>query len=163
VDPMRWNDLTYAADHALWRYRIGWFEEPVLPTISGGASWRAVETPIATGEQSAPLGFAISSSTGRGSSAGRAVGRVSEWMKVAALASATICPSPPYFTMSCPFDGLGPNALMADNFRWTWTSWFSTPWSGTLKPEKGYLPFLRAGWNGPGPEKLKRYRIDRIR
>jgi len=91
-----WNDVTYARKimRAFEEYNIGWFEEPVLPdNFRGSAELAAAfETPIATGEQECTRwGF-------RDLIEHRAadilqpdvtvVGGVSEWMKVAALASA---------------------------------------------------------------------------
>jgi len=167
-----WNDLSYACKimRAFEEYKISWFEEPVLPdNFRGGAELAATfETPIATGEQECTRwGF-------RDLIEHRAadilqpdvavVGGVTEWMKVAALASAYDLPLASHYFHDVHVHLMASvsNALMAEYFPLDLDIMvFDTVVKEPLKPEKGYLPVP----NRPGlgmeldEEKMKRYRV----
>jgi D-arabinonate dehydratase len=167
-----WNDLTYARKimRAFEEYSIEWFEEPVLPdNFRGGAELAAsFETPIAGGEQDCTRwGF-------RDLIEHRAadilqpdvavVGGVTEWMKVAALASAYDLPvSSHYFhDVHVHLMASAPNALIAEYFPHDLDIMvFDAVVREPLKPEKGYLaPPQRPGLGMDlDEEKLERYRI----
>ncbi len=146
-----WNELTYARRimRAFEEFGISWFEEPVLPdNFRGGAELAATfETPIATGEQECTRwGF-------RDLIEHRAadilqpdvavVGGVSEWMKVAALASAYDLPvSSHYFhDVHVHLMAAVPNALIAEYFLPDLDIMvFDRVVQQPLQVEKGYLP-----------------------
>jgi len=167
-----WNDLTYARKimRAFEEYRIGWFEEPVLPdNFRGGAELAAMfETPSATGEEECTRwGF-------RDLIEHRAadvlqpdvavVGGVSEWMKVAALASAYDLPVASHYFHDVHVHLMAsvPNALKAEYFPLDLDIMvFDAVVQEPLKPEKGYLPVPQRPGLGMDldEEKLKRYRV----
>jgi D-arabinonate dehydratase len=167
-----WNELTYARKimRAFEEYKIGWFEEPVLPdNFRGSAELAALfETPIATGEQECTRwGFRdlIEHKAADILQPDVAVvGGVSEWMKVAALASAYDRPvSSHYFhDVHVHLMASVPNALMAEYFPLDLDIMvFDAVVREPLKPEKGYLPVPQRPGLGMDldEEKLKRYRI----
>ena len=167
-----WNDLTYARKimRAFEEFGIGWFEEPVLPdNFRGGAELAATfETPIATGEQECTRwGF-------RDLIEHRAadilmpdvavVGGVSEWMKVASLASAYDLPvSSHYFhdvhvhLMAAISNGLIAEYFLRDLDIMVFDEVVREP----LLPENGYLPVPQRPGLGMDldEEKLARYRV----
>jgi D-arabinonate dehydratase len=167
-----WNDLTYARKimRAFEEYNIGWFEEPVLPdNFRGSAELAATfETPIATGEQECTRwGF-------RDLIEHRAadilqpdvavVGGVTEWMKVAALASAYDLPVASHYfhDVHVHLMASAPNALIAEYFPLDLDIMvFDAVVKEPLKPEKGYLPVPQRPGLGMDldEEKLERYRI----
>jgi len=167
-----WNDLTYARKimRAFEEYNIGWFEEPVLPDNFRGSAELAAsfETPIATGEQECTRwGF-------RDLIEHRAadilqpdvavVGGVTEWMKVAALASAYHLPvSSHYFhDVHVHLMASAPNALIAEYFPLDLDIMvFDAVVKEPLKPDKGYLPVPQRPGLGMDLDegKLERYRI----
>jgi len=167
-----WNDLTYARKimRAFEEYGIGWFEEPVLPDNFRGSAELAAgfETPIATGEQECTRwGF-------RDLIEHRAadilqpdvavVGGVSEWMKVAALASTYDLPvSSHYFhDVHVHLMAAIPNGQMAEYFlRDLDIMVFDEVVREPLMPENGYLTVPQRP--GLGMEldeaKLEKYRV----
>lgn len=167
-----WNDLTYARKvmRAFEECTIGWFEEPVRPdNFRGGAELAAMfETPIATGEQECTRwGF-------RDLIEHRAadilqpdvavVGGVTEWMKVAALASAYDIPVASHYfhDVHVHLMAATPNALMAEYFPLDLDIMvFDTVVEQPLKPEKGCLAVPQRPGLGMDliEEKLERYRI----
>ena len=167
-----WNDITYARKimRAFEEYKIGWFEEPVRPdNFRGSAELAAMfETPIATGEQECTRwGF-------RDLIEHRAadilqpdvavVGGVTEWMKVAALASAYDLPVASHYFHDIHVHLMAaiPNALMAEYFPLDLDIMvFDAVVKEPLKPEKGYLPVPQRPGLGMEliEEKLERYRI----
>jgi D-arabinonate dehydratase len=167
-----WNDLTHARKimRAFEDYRIGWFEEPVRPdNFRGSAELAAMfETPIATGEQECTRwGF-------RDLIEHRAadilqpdvavVGGVTEWMKVATLASAYDLPVASHYfhDIHVHLMAATPNALMAEYFPLDLDIMvFDAVVKEPLKPEKGYLPVPERPGLGMDliEEKLERYRI----
>ena len=167
-----WNDLTYASRimRAFEECHITWFEEPVLPdNFRGSAELAAMfETPIATGEQECTRwGF-------RDLVEHKAadilqpdvavVGGVSEWMKVAALASAYDLPVSSHYFHDVHVHLMAsiPNALVAEYFPLDLDIMvFDAVVKEPLKPEKGYLPVPQRPGLGMDldEEKLKRYRI----
>jgi len=167
-----WNDIIYARKimRAFEDYRINWFEEPVRPdNFRGSAELAAMfETPIATGEQECTRwGF-------RDLIEHRAadilqpdvavVGGVSEWMKVAALASAYDLPVASHYFHDIHVHLMAaiPNALMAEYFPLDLDIMvFDAVVKEPLKPEKGYLPVPQRPGLGMEliEEKLERYRI----
>ena len=167
-----WNDLTYARKimRAFEAYNISWFEEPVLPdNFRGSAELAATfETPIATGEQECTRwGF-------RDLIEHRAadilqpdvavVGGVTEWMKVAALASAYDLPVSSHYFHDIHVHLMAsiPNALTAEYFPLDLDIMvFDAVVKEPLKPEKGFLPVPQRPGLGMelDEEKLKRYRI----
>ncbi|MCX5907749.1 MAG: mandelate racemase/muconate lactonizing enzyme family protein [Deltaproteobacteria bacterium] len=167
-----WNDLTYARKimRAFEEYNIDWFEEPVLPdNFRGSAELAATfETPIATGEQECTRwGFRdlIEHRAGDILQPDVAVvGGVTEWMKVAALASAYDLPiSSHYFPdVHVHLMAAIPNALIAEYFPLDLDIMvFDHVVKEPLKPEKGYLPVPKRPGLGMDldEEKLKRYRV----
>jgi D-arabinonate dehydratase len=121
-----WNDLTLARRmmRAFEEYRVGWFEEPVMPDNWRGSAELAAlfETPIATGEQECTRwGFRdliehkaadiLQPDVG-------VVGGVTEWMKVAALASAYDLPISSHYVHDVHVHLMSaiPNALLAECF-----------------------------------------------
>ena len=167
-----WNDIIYARKsmRAFEDYRISWFEDPVRPdNFRGSAELAAMfETPIATGEQECTRwGF-------RDLIEHRAadilqpdvavVGGVSEWMKVAALASAYDLPVASHYFHDIHVHLMAaiPNALMAEYFPLDLDIMvFDAVVKEPLKPEKGYLPVPQRPGLGMEliEEKLERYRI----
>lgn len=167
-----WNDLTYARKimRAFEEYRVGWFEEPVLPdNFRGSAELAATfETPIATGEQECTRwGF-------RDLIEHRAadilqpdvavVGGVSEWMKVAALASAHDLPIASHYFHDVHVHLMAaiPNAFMAEYFiRDLDIMVFDDVVLEPLRPENGYLrPPERPGLGMELDEQaLQRFRV----
>lgn len=167
-----WNDITYARKimRAFEEYKIGWFEEPVRPdNFRGSAELAAMfETPIATGEQECTRwGF-------RDLIEHRAadilqpdvavVGGVTEWMKVAALASAYDLPVASHYfhDVHVHLMAATSNALMAEYFPLDLDLMvFDAVVKEPLKPEKGYLPVPQRPGLGMDliEEKLERYRI----
>ena len=167
-----WNDLTYARKimRAFEECNIGWFEEPVLPdNFRGGAELAATfETPIATGEQECTRwGFRdlIDHRAGDILQPDVAVvGGVTEWMKVAALASAYDLPvSSHYFhDVHVHLMASVSNALIAEYFPLDLDIMvFDAVVKEPLRPEKGYLPVPQRPGLGMelDEEKLERYRI----
>jgi D-arabinonate dehydratase len=167
-----WNELTYARRimRAFEEIGIGWFEEPVLPdNFRGSAELAALfETPIATGEQECTRwGF-------RDLIEHRAadilmpdvavVGGVSEWMKVAALASAYDMPiSSHYFhDFHVHLMAAIPNGLIAEYFlRDLDIMVFDEVVREPLLPADGYLTVPQRPGHGMelDEEKLARYRV----
>ncbi|MHB0871729.1 MAG: mandelate racemase/muconate lactonizing enzyme family protein [Chloroflexota bacterium] len=167
-----WNEVTYARKimRAFEEYGIAWFEEPVLPdNFRGGADLVATfETPIATGEQECTRwGF-------RDLIEHRAadilqpdvavVGGVTEWMKVATLASAYDLPvSSHYFhDVHVHLMAAVPNGLVAEYFlRDLDIMVFDDVVREPLRPEKGYLPVPQRPGLGMelDEEALARYRV----
>lgn len=167
-----WNELTYARKimRAFEEYRVGWFEEPVLPdNFRGSAELAATfETPIATGEQECTRwGF-------RDLIEHRAadilqpdvavVGGVSEWMKVAALASAHDLPIASHYFHDVHVHLMAaiPNAFMAEYFiRDLDIMVFDDVVLEPLRPENGYLrPPERPGLGMELDEQaLQRFRV----
>ncbi len=167
-----WNDITYARKimRAFEDYRINWFEEPVRPdNFRGSAELAAMfETPIATGEQECTRwGF-------RDLIEHRAAdilqpdvtvaGGVSEWMKIAALASAYDLPVASHYFHDIHVHLMAaiPNALMAEYFPLDLDIMvFDAVVKEPLKPEKGYLPVPQRPGLGMEliEEKLERYRV----
>ncbi len=167
-----WNDITYARKimRAFEDYRISWFEEPVRPdNFRGSAELAAMfETPIATGEQECTRwGF-------RDLIEHRAAdilqpdvtvaGGVSEWMKIAALASAYDLPVASHYFHDIHVHLMAaiPNALMAEYFPLDLDIMvFDAVVKEPLKPEKGYLPVPQRPGLGMEliEEKLERYRV----
>jgi D-arabinonate dehydratase len=167
-----WNDLTYARKimRAFEEYKIGWFEEPVFPdNFRGGAELAATfETPIATGEQECTRwGFRdlIDHRAGDILQPDVAVvGGVTEWMKVAALASAYDLPvSSHYFhDVHVHLMASVSNALIAEYFPLDLDIMvFDAVVKEPLKPEKGFLLVPQRPGLGMDldEDKLKRYRI----
>lgn len=167
-----WNEVNYARKimRAFEEYDIAWFEEPVLPdNFRGGAELAATfETPIATGEQECTRwGF-------RDIIEHRAadilqpdvavVGGVTEWMKVAALASTYDLPvSSHYFhDVHVHLMAATPNALKAEYFlRDLDIMVFDDVVQEPLRPENGYLAVPQRPGLGMelNEEALARYRI----
>ncbi len=167
-----WNEVNYARKimRAFEEYDIAWFEEPVLPdNFRGGAELAATfETPIATGEQECTRwGF-------RELIEHRAadilqpdvavVGGVTEWMKVASLASAFDLPvSSHYFhDIHVHLMAAAPNALRAEYFlRDLDIMVFDDVVQEPLRPENGYLPVPQRPGLGMelNEEALARYRV----
>ncbi len=167
-----WNEINYARRimRAFEEYRIAWFEEPVQPdNFRGGAELAATfETAIATGEQECTRwGF-------RDLIEHRAadilqpdvavVGGVTEWMKVAALASAYDLPvSSHYFhDVHVHLMAAVPNGLRAEYFlRELDIMVFDEVVQEPLRPEKGYLAVPQRPGLGMdlNEEKLQRYRV----
>jgi D-arabinonate dehydratase len=167
-----WNDLTYARKimGAFEQYNIGWFEEPVFPdNFRGSAELAAAfETPIATGEQECTRwGFRdlIEHRAADILQPDAAVlGGVSEWMKVAALASAYDLPVASHYFHDIHVHLMAavPNALIAEYFPLDLDIMvFDAVVREPLKPENGYLPVPQRPGLGMDldEEKLKRYRI----
>jgi D-arabinonate dehydratase len=167
-----WNELTYARKimRAFEEYRVAWFEEPVLPdNFRGSAELAATfETPIATGEQECTRwGF-------RDLIEHRAadilqpdvavVGGVTEWMKVAALASAYDLPISSHYFHDVHVHLMAsiPNGLAAEYFPLDLDIMvFDRVVQEPLKPENGFLPVPQRPGLGMelDEEKLKRYRV----
>ncbi len=167
-----WNETNYARKimRAFEEYDIAWFEEPVMPDNYRGSAELAAafETPIATGEQECTRwGF-------RDLIDHRAadilqpdvavVGGVTEWMKVAALASAYDLPvSSHYFhDVHVHLMAAAPNALRAEYFlRDLDIMVFDEVVQEPLRPENGYLPAPQRPGLGMelNEEALARYRI----
>lgn len=167
-----WNELTYARKimRAFEEYNVGWFEEPVWPDNFRGSAQLAemFETPIATGEQECTRwGF-------RDLIEHRAadilqpdvavLGGISEWMKVASLASAYDIPIASHYFHDIHVHLMTaiPNAFMAEYFmRDLDIMLFDEVVKEPLKPENGYLvPPQRPGLGMElDEEKLARYRV----
>ena len=167
-----WNDLTYARRimRAFEEQNIGWFEEPVLPdNFRGGAELAATfETPIATGEQECTRWGFRDLIDHRAADVLQpdvaVVGGVTEWMKVAALASAYDLPvSSHYFhDVHVHLMASVSNALIAEYFPLDLDIMvFDAVVKEPLKPEKGFLPVPQRPGLGMelDEEKLQRYRI----
>ena len=167
-----WNDVIYARKimRAFEQYGIGWFEEPVLPdNFRGSAELAAAfETPIATGEQECTRwGFRdlIEHKAADILQPDAAVlGGVSEWMKVAALASAYDLPVASHYFHDIHVHLMAsvPNALIAEYFPLDLDIMvFDAVVKEPLKPENGYLQVPQRPGLGMDldEEKLKRYRI----
>lgn len=167
-----WNKLTYARRimRAFEEYGISWFEEPVLPdNFRGGAELAATfETPIAAGEQECTRwGF-------RDLIEHRAadilqpdvavVGGVSEWMKVAALASAYDLPVSSHYFQDVHVHLMAAisNGLMAEYFlRDLDIMVFDEVVCEPLVPVDGYLAVPQRPGLGMelDEQKLEKYRI----
>jgi D-arabinonate dehydratase len=167
-----WNDLVYARKimRAFEEYNIGWFEEPVFPdNFRGSAELAATfETPIATGEQECTRwGF-------RDLIEHRAadilqpdvavVGGITEWMKVAALASAYDLPVASHYFHDVHVHLMAsiPNALTAEYFPLDLDIMvFDAVVKEPLRPEKGYLAVPHRPGLGMDldEEKLEHYRV----
>jgi D-arabinonate dehydratase len=167
-----WNDLTLARKmmRAFEEYRIGWFEEPVMPdNFRGSADLAALfETPIATGEQECTRwGFRdlIEHKAADILQPDVAVvGGVTEWMKVAAMASAYDLPISSHYVHDVHVHLMAaiPNALIAECFvRELDAMVFDDVVLEPLKVEDGYLqPPERPGLGMDLDEKaIERYRI----
>jgi D-arabinonate dehydratase len=167
-----WNDLSYARKimRAFEEYNIGWFEEPVLPdNFRGGAELAATfETPIATGEQECTRWGFRDLIEHRAADIlqpdAAVVGGVTEWMKVAALASAYDLPIASHYFHDVHVHLMAsiPNALTAEYFPLDLDVMvFDAVVKEPLKPEKGYLPVPQRPGLGMelDEEKLKRYRV----
>ncbi|HSR13361.1 MAG TPA: mandelate racemase/muconate lactonizing enzyme family protein, partial [Thermodesulfobacteriota bacterium] len=121
-----WNDMAYARKimRAFEEYNIGWFEEPVMPdNFRGSAELAAMfETPIATGEQECTRwGFRDLIETRAADILQpdvAVVGGVTEWMKVAAPASAYDLPVASHYfhDVHVHLMASAPNALIAEYF-----------------------------------------------
>ena len=167
-----WNELTYARKimRAFEEYNVGWFEEPVMPdNFRGGAELTAsFETPIATGEQECTRwGFRdlIEHHAADILQPDVAVvGGVTEWMKVASLASAYDIPVASHYFHDVHVHLMAaiPNGFMAEYFiRDLDLMVFDDLIAEPLKPEKGYLvPPQRPGLGMElDEEKLAKYRV----
>lgn len=167
-----WNDVNYARKimRAFEEHGVAWFEEPVLPdNFRGGAELAAVfETPIATGEQECTRwGFRDLIEHGAADILQpdvAVVGGVSEWMKVAALASAYDLPvSSHYFhDVHVHLMAAAPNALIAEYFlRELDIMVFDEVVREPLRPVDGYLTVPQRPGLGMelDEEKLERYRV----
>jgi L-alanine-DL-glutamate epimerase-like enolase superfamily enzyme len=128
-----WNDLTYARRimRAFEEYRIGWFEEPVLPdNFRGSASWRPCLEPF-LGDRSAPAGISrpIEHKAADILQRTAVVGGVSEWMS-GYPGSAYDLPVASITHDVHAFDGLWSRTPHGGILPLTLTSWCSTLWSG---------------------------------
>ena len=167
-----WNELTYARKimRAFEEYKIGWFEEPVLPdNLRGGAELAATfETPIATGEQEGTRWGFRDLIEHRAADIlqpdAAVVGGVTEWMKVAALASAYDLPVASHYIhdVHVHLMASAPNALIAEYFPLDLDIMvFDAVVLEPLRPEKGYLPVPQRPGLGMDldEKKLELYRI----
>ncbi len=166
-----WNELTYARKimRAFEEYDVGWFEEPVLPDNFRGSAELAAsfETPIATGEQECTRwGFRelIEHRSADILQPDVAVlGGVSEWMKVAALASAFDLPVASHYFHDVHVHLMAavPNALMAEYFPDLDIMVFDRVVREPLKVENGYLSVPQRPGLGMelDEEALRRFRV----
>jgi D-arabinonate dehydratase len=167
-----WNDLTHARRimRAFEEFGIGWFEEPVRPdNFRGGAELAALfETPIATGEQECTRWGFRDLIEHRSADILQpdvaVVGGVTEWMKVAALASAYDLPVASHYFHDVHVHLMAaiPNALMAEYFPLDLDIMvFDAVVQEPLKPENGYLAVPQRPGLGMDliEEKLERYRV----
>lgn len=121
-----WNELTYARKimRAFEEYRVGWFEEPVMPDNYRGSAELAAsfETPIATGEQEGTRWGFRELIEHRSADILQpdvaVVGGVTEWMRVAALASAYDLPVASHAVQEVHVHLMAaiPNGFMAEYF-----------------------------------------------
>ncbi len=167
-----WNDVTYARRimRAFEEFDIAWFEEPVLPDNFRGAAELVAtfETPIASGEQECTRwGFRdlIEHQAADILQPDVAVvGGVSEWMKVAALASAHDLPvSSHYFhDVHVHLMASVPNGLIGEYFlRDLDIMVFDEVVREPLLPKDGYLAVPQRPGLGMelDEEKLAQYRV----